>query len=550
MKLRALVSLVILGIFLSFNSASAIEWVIPKGTDSYGLGIVENYPDSGYSVSRILASNPKPTNKLGQGDHFLCSSVSDPICSGAKDMYANIVFPPCMSAAQKVCVEGLELSSGLGSFQKAIFDREVNSPRTPADAPTGLPAGGGYSIWRSPNVTTSNGESTFATMVRANYFLNSQTRKFEIQTFNAFVAPVSIIKGAFCPWEYYSIAKDEIFGEPNVGVRFAGENCDGSKWTKSLWSEQGSYGEAVDFAAGTTVALTLRMNNDLTGWLNGRMKDVQVDVTPIDSANNILRVQAKPISPPSAMGWLKKSDIKKIPGLYEYFDSRRWIGSGTFENWVSQNSAYGSWDGVGNLDFFNLVESIIEPVPELGRWGFSSDKNSQYVISQEGNSDGYKCFADKTKLLGLVTTNAMIYESGPPKFKDGLLVYKLAGLHTLPDGSVFKGTYDFAIRSETARCIYGFSKAPVMASVSILSSDGSVTNVASEAVQERNGWMTLTARNFTFSSPTVKIKLSQAPTASKVVPLQNKKTITCVKANLIKKVSAVNPKCPAGYKKK
>jgi hypothetical protein len=29
-----------------------------------------------------------------------------------------------------------------------------------------------------------------------------------------------------------------------------------------------------------------------------------------------------------------------------------------------------------------------------------------------------------------------------------------------------------------------------------------------------------------------------------------KSTITCVKGKLTKKVTAVNPKCPAGYKKK
>jgi hypothetical protein len=33
-------------------------------------------------------------------------------------------------------------------------------------------------------------------------------------------------------------------------------------------------------------------------------------------------------------------------------------------------------------------------------------------------------------------------------------------------------------------------------------------------------------------------------------PVVKKTTITCVKGKLTKKVTAVNPKCPAGYKKK
>jgi hypothetical protein len=35
-----------------------------------------------------------------------------------------------------------------------------------------------------------------------------------------------------------------------------------------------------------------------------------------------------------------------------------------------------------------------------------------------------------------------------------------------------------------------------------------------------------------------------------VKPLPKKMTITCVRGKLIKKVTAVNPKCPTGYKKR
>ena len=45
-------------------------------------------------------------------------------------------------------------------------------------------------------------------------------------------------------------------------------------------------------------------------------------------------------------------------------------------------------------------------------------------------------------------------------------------------------------------------------------------------------------------NPTVKVSLpTQAPVAKKT-------TITCIKGKTVKKVTAVNPKCPSGYKKK
>ena len=137
----------------------------------------------------------------------------------------------------------------------------------------------------------------------------------------------------------------------------------------------------------------------------------------------------------------------------------------------------------------------------------------------------------------------------------------MAGLHFKADGTLFKGSYDLAIRSDFARCLYGFSSAPIRASVSVLSSDGSTQNVATELVTEKNGWMTLSAKNFTFSAPTIKVKLIQdkplvsgtdqskqsAPIAKSVAKL---KVIVCVKGKMIKKVSGSNPKCPTGYNAK
>jgi hypothetical protein len=67
----------------------------------------------------------------------------------------------------------------------------------------------------------------------------------------------------------------------------------------------------------------------------------------------------------------------------------------------------------------------------------------------------------------------------------------------------------------------------------------------------------LRADNFEFSSPTVKVKFSQeaepkveVTESPAVSPVATKSSITCVKGKVVKKVTAVNPKCPTGYKKK
>jgi hypothetical protein len=56
-------------------------------------------------------------------------------------------------------------------------------------------------------------------------------------------------------------------------------------------------------------------------------------------------------------------------------------------------------------------------------------------------------------------------------------------------------------------------------------------------------------------TPTPSETIAPTPTPSATVvatvkPVAKKTTITCVKGKTTKKVTAVNPKCPAGYKKK
>jgi hypothetical protein len=115
------------------------------------------------------------------------------------------------------------------------------------------------------------------------------------------------------------------------------------------------------------------------------------------------------------------------------------------------------------------------------------------------------------------------------------------------------------MRSDVARCVYGFSKAPINATISITSADGT-PQVATTVIGERKGWLYLQAKNFEFSAPIITAKLTQevvveptpTPTATptKKPVVAKKTTITCVKGKTVKKVTAAKPTCPTGFKKK
>jgi len=113
-----------------------------------------------------------------------------------------------------------------------------------------------------------------------------------------------------------------------------------------------------------------------------------------------------------------------------------------------------------------------------------------------------------------------------------------------------------------ARCLYNFTSAPIQASISVVNETGE-NSVSTTVVNEKDGWLRMAAYGFTFSNPTVKVKLTQEVTSPKPVAsatpssspssapvAANKISITCIKGKTTKKVTAVNPKCPTGYKKK
>ena len=159
-----------------------------------------------------------------------------------------------------------------------------------------------------------------------------------------------------------------------------------------------------------------------------------------------------------------------------------------------------------------------------------------------------------------MSTNALAYDGGSPSFIDGALNYRVSGLHLKPDGKTpVLGTYNLVMRSDVARCLYGFTSAPIQAFVSISGGDTQV--IATTVTGESKGWLSLSAAGFTFSEKTIKVKISQEAEAPVVAPtpvatpaakpaVAKKTTITCVKGKTSKRVTAVKPVCPTGFKKK
>ena len=147
------------------------------------------------------------------------------------------------------------------------------------------------------------------------------------------------------------------------------------------------------------------------------------------------------------------------------------------------------------------------------------------------------------KIDGILATNATQFSPTPPVYIESSqeLSYQLAAPHFIRPNEEFKGTYSLVVSEKLAHCIWGKSLTNASARVTILNPDGK-TSVVTQTLKRLSGFYYFNINGFGFSAPTIRIKLTQ--------DANTKTTITCVKGKLSKKVTAVKPICPTGYKKK
>ncbi|CAB4696369.1 MAG: hypothetical protein F2718_01530 [Actinobacteria bacterium] len=574
-SLSAVAALVLLS--LTASIAAAYSGTAPTDLAPNQFGAVIQEGQALPTVSYVLAHFDAKDGDKGAYKNCATFSATDAHCLNADTLSANLMIPVCATATDFFCIQNIDFLRSDGSKEAASLLFEATTQKIPASPSLKTDAGGGMSIWSAPKFPHSGGNGTYLVSASVTYTLTKGNPSISVDSFNVVVTPMDMTTDAGarqnrpCEW-----ADSSLGGNTNVSREgwYCSDNMPASSSIKNCSQMlDGLCFAKKEFSPGTKLSVALRVDNRVTGWLFGRMSETQVTVSPLDEKSNLLSVQGAAQSVPTLVGFVKKKELDKYPIINSRFQAQ--CPGWGYTSCAQQREGFYSevFIGSGRDRFgdFNMFESQIQAYSGIDP-DFKQDTNWSFgSTSYNGTTSGNgSCFADRTKLLGLVTTNAPVYESGPPKMTDGALTYRVAGAHLKADGTLFKGTYDLAIRSDVARCIYGFSSAPLQATISVTSTDGTTSEVATEAVSERDGWMRLSAANFTFSSPTIRIKLSQsapiaattpAPAAAAPVAVTSvatkvsaKKaitsTITCVKGSSSKKVTAVSPKCPVGYKKK
>lgn len=476
---------------------------IPSGFASISIGEDAMTQNN----SQIFIQPPAADENLVRGEWIWCNTLEDPACDYSNpknDIMGWAILPPCESEADENCIEPPVISSG-GTEVTGVFQGLLSTERTyPANERLKFYEASAPSIFRVPGVIHGGGTDLYMVSARTSVRYQHSLGHFTTEDLTTSVIPIT--------------------PEPRTSGPGPGVFC--------LQLSPSSCAVPQIFPADVRVRVGVRLADEVGGWFFGRMKDPLITAAAFSQTNNRVVVEAEPVAVP-------RLNVKVAQSALTLEDRKAMGNSGsTGELGVSDKVYIGT--AASDETVFRLIEYFRPWVNDT-----AAGTTSLWSFKTISNGPGNQCLADKTQVLGIVTTNAMGYNGNSPAYVDGFLNYRVAGLHYAPGGKELNlGTYDLVMRSETARCLYGFSRAPVSATVSVIG-DGGEENVATTVVSEKDGWLKLAAYGFTFSEKQIKVRVTQAQSRTLTPFARNATSLTTKQRSEIRAIvsrGASNPK--------
>jgi hypothetical protein len=519
------------------------------------------YPD-GAAVDMNSGLIGMKTSNLKPEAISWCKSTSDSACSD-KDFFQFVsILPYCQDVNEVDCLEGLFATSKDGKelsvtnarpFSTLVKHEFTGSPSID------LPSGGVPTLFDIPDAPHSAGTTYMAIAGAYGSWDKAAGTKSAAENGSIAIYAVKLETGS------YTIKEMSIdptrYNQRNwrVGATIEGR-C---KYTDSQ-----KCAVTVAIPLDLKLGLKVRYGKAIKGWFHGRIQDPNIHYVDNAGGGKTLIASAYAVQVPAISIWKKKSELPaavkafydKAPKPLGGFGSGAGnlaLQQGPEDAWslmLQNNTGYGQSQMDEFLTWLPVVGDKANLLPSIWTLSLMTNFNSGVI--------GNTCGQSLDEFTGIVSTNSTQYLAGPPVFNKSTdeLEYKVAGPHLLPNGELSRGTYDLTLRADYAKCLYGITGTAFKATISVVSDNGQSVNAVT-TVGEKNGWVNLSAKGFTYSSPTIKVKLSQeqptptptpsaSPTTSVTPAVVKKTSITCAKGKTTKKVTAVNPKCPTGYKKK
>lgn len=456
-----------------------------------------------------------------------------PIFSGFIDYTTSInytaVLPNCSDDPSNPCVKSFDASIDNGktwisstsskTYAARVFDQSkypagsyINQTKNwTGDEKTLLPSGADSSVFTFPNAPHFGG---------AEYLLQPVLEGISTtQTANARASKLSL-----------SIIPVKTYPAPNPN------NC--SVWVTTCF-------DLFNFKSDVTFRVVLDLKYlapTFSGWFQSRIKNSEIQ----QLTSTEFSFTGSSISVSSVLAEFNKPYSEALMAAYPNLKPATTVNqfqSKLYLVYSNTNAGINDW-----ISFEKAIET-------KARWESSIWTAVSYSTGSRADIYGQMngCLQSSRGILGQVSTNATVYSISAPLWDAATdsLSFTVAAPSFDSDGEKKKGVYDLVLREDIAKCLWGKELSKTSAKIEILNADGT-SQVATTTFKLLNGFVYFRAAGFHYSVPKIKVSVIDAAPAPKATTAASKKvsTITCVKGKLSKKVTAVSPKCPTGYKKK
>ena len=569
----------------TYGTKPLSEWKMPDPPadgsvhDGRGYGIAPNDPcyiffvwtseiGPSFSYSAALVRE----NPFGDGMEYICSAATDPNCSASKypnGQFRSLAgFYKCESATDRNCVAELLVTDPTGKRIEAKFERHFpDAPTIPAsdDPLIPYPKGGSPTLW---SFESSSGKKFIHVtgVVERNFRNRGGKWSDAAGTFHMGLVPVRVVanKEAVKP-RLKTISYTTPDGKAASRVEFSRDTVAGldGECARFLTMDTGECLVEEKFPDGYRFGLVLQVAKDISFFLNGRLDAPVAFTEPLGDGKKVT-IEGAPATLFAVSGSIPKSvlTVKSVAAIKAARDDfSRQLGFAPsdlppmetrYPDLLPEILPY-----FGDKSTYTLKAWTLKSSPTLGRFT-------------------QKCYNESNgEMLGIISTNATAFDGDPPTLDPATntLSYKVAAPHFAPDGKTENiGRYYMNLNSKFTQCILGVDRVPDVATVGITYGEGKQL-VSTVSVKQDNDWLRLQADNFTFSAPQIKVAFpkptpaatsatnTQSPQQSSQVSKSQsgpsnlagepkRKKITCIKGNKKRIVSASNPKCPVGWKKK
>jgi hypothetical protein len=519
---------------ISSNPFEIMEQKRPT-SGARGLVFVENV-EMGSSIGFIRYSHIpkfKPDGSIEASDYWdwtKCYSWADPDCKtkNGHSLNGKVFFGTCINGEELGCIENFSLldSSGVNKKVTLVGKSFSGAVDVPEHRGLGIPRSS------SPPVYRDDENNYF--VVRAGLFVDISGTSQPTLKLDVDVTPVSRTLDS-------SLVAPQVVRifEPRTGKHFVSVNPSPSQ---CISMDVGVCFKSITQATDQKYSVAIRVPRTISGWLRGRASEASFEVKLINEKSQLITMTAKPVRMPVAGGWINFSDLPN-GFLDKIYPSGGYDPSPTSSYYLAADPSQGD-RGLEEYEAWS---------PYLKERALTTVTNWSFGTNMSGPEES--CLKVPGKISGFVASNASVYSSKPPEWDAAAstLSYKVAAPHYDENGIKNSGTYTLAMPLASIQCLYGESKLPPSATVSI-AYGSEVTTVATVSLKSDAGWIFFSANGFHYSNPKIVVKFNKSLTTSASTSKApqasaSAKAIWCAKGTAKRKVTAAKPACPKGFKK-